>query len=580
MSVATHAQRFMTRFAMQWLLARQIRPFIKLAALASLLLNVALLAPALYMLQVFDRVFASGSIETLVMLALPVLAMLALGYCMDTARARTLAAAGRRVERCLAPEALATQLERAAAGARRDDDALRDVAQLRKLLGSAGVVAMFDAPWVPLYLLIITVMHPLLGGIAALGALLLLVLGMLTEYSTRRHTERAVAATRAAQRQADALLRNAECVVAMGMSGAAIADWETRCVDQHREQENLAHTSARLGALARIARQLLQVAALGFGAWLVIGREASPGVMIAATILLGRALQPVELLISGWKAMIESRAAWGRLCGRETLQRPARLALPPPKGRLDIEGLTFGFAASRTPLLRGVSFSVAPGESVGIVGPSASGKTTLLRLLLGVRRPLAGAVRLDGVDIAHWDRAALGRAVGYVPQDVELFAGTVAANIARLQKPDPDAVLRAAALARAHELILGLPEGYDTEIGEGGCLLSGGQRQRIALARALYGEPRLLVLDEPNANLDEEGDAALAAALVELKSRGVTVVVVTHRRALTSRLDRIAVLRNGKIEAYGHAASVLTRLGDTPRVLAFPAAAETIPVSA
>lgn len=565
---------------MQWLLARQIRPFIQLAALASLLLNVALLAPALYMLQVFDRVFASGSIETLVMLAVPVLAMLALGYCMDAARARTLAAAGRRVERCLAPEALATQLESAAAGARRDDDALRDVAQLRKLLGSAGVVALFDAPWVPLYLLIITVMHPLLGGIATLGALLLFALGMLTEYTTRRYTERAVAATRAAHRQADALLRNAECVVAMGMSGAATADWETRCVDQHREQENLAHASARLGAMARIARQLLQVAALGFGAWLVIGREASPGIMIASTILLGRALQPVELLISGWKAMIESRAAWGRLRERETLQRPARLALPDPRGRLDIERLTYGFAPDRAPLLRGVSFSVAPGESVGIVGPSASGKTTLLRLLLGMRHPQTGAVRLDGADISRWDRAALGRAIGYLPQDVELFAGTIAANIARLQKPDPEAVMRAAKLARAHELILGLPDGYDTEIGEGGCLLSGGQRQRIALARALYGEPRLLVLDEPNANLDEEGDAALAAALVELKARGVTVVVVTHRRALTSRLDRIAVLRNGKIEAFGHTASVLSRLGETPRVVAFPAAAGTIPVSA
>jgi PrtD family type I secretion system ABC transporter len=564
---------------MEWLLARQIRPFIKLAAFASLLLNLALLAPALYMLQVFDRVFASGSIETLVMLAVPVLLMLGLGYYMDAARARTLSAAGRRIETCLAPEALATQLDASAAGARRDDDALRDVSQLRKLLASPGVVALFDAPWVPLYLLIITVMHPLLGGIAALGALLLFGLGMLTEYGTRRHTERAMTAARASQRRVDALLRNAECVVAMGMSGAAIADWQTRCDEQHRSQEELAHTSARLGAMARIARQLLQVTALGFGAWLVIGREASPGIMIAATILLGRALQPVELLIGGWKAMIESRAAWRRLCERQVTERQARLALPTPKGRLDIERLTYGFSAQRPPLLRGVSFSVSPGESVGIVGPSASGKTTLLRLLLGMRNAQAGTVRLDGADISRWDRAALGRAIGYLPQDVELFAGTIAMNIARLQKPDPEAVMRAAKLAHAHDLIQQLSDGYDTEIGEGGCLLSGGQRQRIALARALYGEPRLLVLDEPNANLDEEGDAALAAALVELKSRGVTVVIVTHRRTLTSRLDRIAVLRNGKIETFGHTATVLSRLGETPKVLAFPAA-ESLQVSA
>jgi PrtD family type I secretion system ABC transporter len=564
---------------MDWLLSRQIRPFIRLAALASLLLNVALLAPALYMLQVFDRVFASGSLETLVMLGIPVLAMLALGYYMDAARARLLAAAGRRVEGCLAPEALNAQLRARATGAE-DDDALRDVAQLRKLLASAGVLALFDAPWVPLYLLIITCMHPLLGGIATLGALLLFGLGMLTEHSTRRHTERAMGATRAAQRRADALLRNAEAVVAMGMTGAAVAGWQQRCDEQHQAQEQLAHTGARLGAMARIARQLLQVTALGFGAWLVIGREASPGIMIAATILLGRALQPVELLIGGWKSMIEARTAWGRLGGRQTLLRPARLALPAPRGRLDIERLTYAVANNQEPLLRGVTFSVLPGESVGIVGPSASGKTTLLRLLLGMRDPQAGTVRLDGADISRWDREALGRAIGYLPQDVELFAGSVAMNIARLQKPDPEAVLRAATLARAHELILGLPEGYDTDIGDGGCRLSGGQRQRIALARALYGDPRLLVLDEPNANLDETGDAALAAALTELKSRGVTVVVVTHRRSLTSKLDRIAVLRNGKIETFGHTAAVLSRLGETPRVVAFPAASESLPVSA
>jgi PrtD family type I secretion system ABC transporter len=389
-----------------------------------------------------------------------------------------------------------------------------------------------------------------------------------------------VTAARAAQRQGDALLRNAECIVAMGMSGAAIAAWQQRCDEQHREQENLAHTSARLGAMARIARQLLQVAALGFGAWLVIGREASPGIMIAATILLGRALQPVELLIGGWKAMIEARAAWRRLCDRQTAQRPARLALPAPRGRLEVERLTYGFSAERPPLLRGVSFSLAPGESVGIVGPSASGKTTLLRLLLGMRHPQAGAVRLDGADIGRWDREALGRAVGYLPQDVELFAGSIATNISRLQKPDSAAVLRAAKLAQAHELILGLPDGYDTEIGDGGSLLSGGQRQRIALARALYGEPRLVVLDEPNANLDEEGDAALGAALVELKARGATVIVVTHRRSLTSRLDRIAVLRNGKIETFGHTATVLSRLGEASRVVAFPAASDTLQVSA
>lgn len=556
---------------MEWLLARQIRPFIKLAALASLLLNFAMLAPALYMLQVFDRVFASGSIETLVMLGLPVLLMLVLGYHMDAARARTLAAAGRRIESCLSPEALANQLDGRAAGGRGDDDALGDVAQLRKLLAAPGVVALFDAPWVPVYLLIITLMHPLLGGIATLGALLLFGLGLLTEARTRRLTVSALSAGSATRRQVDALLRNAECVVGMGMSSAALARWQDRNDGQQRAQEDLVRATATLGALARMSRQGLQAVALAFGAWLVIGREASPGIMIAATILLGRALQPVELLISGWKSMIEARAAWEKLKARPLRSRDSRLALPAPQGRLDVERLGFAVAPDRPALLRGISFSVLPGESLCIVGPSAAGKTTLLRLLLGIRVPQAGKVRLDGADVARWDRDALGRHVGYLPQDVELFSGSVAANIARLQQPDPEAVIRAARLAQAHELILQLPQGYDTEIGEGGCFLSGGQRQRIALARALYGEPRLLFLDEPNANLDEEGDQALAAALTELKARGVTVIAVSHRRSLASRMDRVAVLQDGKIQTFGYSAAVLARLAESPKVVAFPA---------
>ena len=244
----------------------------------------------------------------------------------------------------------------------------------------------------------------------------------------------------------------------------------------------------------------------------------------------------------------------------------------PPRAALDVEHVSFGFAQQRAPMIRGVTFSLAPGESLGIVGPSASGKTTLLRLLLGVRAPQAGTVRLDGADISRWDRDALGRAVGYLAQDVGLFAGSVAANIARLTTPDSAAVIRAAELAQAHDMILRLPEGYDTDIGEGGCRLSAGQRQRIALARALYGDPRLVILDEPNANLDDEGDTALCAALRALKERGVTVILVGHRRSVMNQLDRIAVLRNGKIEAFGAAQSVLTRLRDGAKVLPFPAA--------
>jgi len=559
---------------MRWLFAPQIRPFVSLAAIASLLLNLALLAPALYMLQVFDRVFASGSVETLVMLSIPVFILLALGYFMDAARARALAAAGRRIEASLAPAALASQLRQAAnAGADRNDDALKDVAQLRTLLASSGVVAIFDAPWVPLYLLIITLMHPLLGGIAALSAALLMGLNLVTEYATRRHTERALQAARATHRRADSLVRNAEAIVGMGMTTPAIAGWQRQCAEQHDAQEKLSVATSRFAALARVSRQALQAIALALGAWLVIGREASPGIMIATTILLGRALQPVELLIGGWKALSEARGAWKRLCNRTLSDGPqSRLALPAPKGRLDVERIVFTPVPNRPPLIRGIEFSLLPGESLGVVGPSASGKTTLVRLLLGIRAPQAGKVRLDGADIARCDRDALGRAVGYLPQDVELFAGSVAANIARLQEPDPQAVIRAAQLARAHELILRLPDGYETEIGEGGCLLSGGQRQRLALARALYGDPRLVILDEPNANLDEEGDEALCSVLAELKARGVTVILVGHRRRVMNQLDKLAVLRNGALEAIGPAANVLARLRDGAKVVPFPTA--------
>jgi len=558
---------------MRWLFAKQLRSFVTLAACTSFLLNLALLAPAMYMLQVFDRVFASGSVETLVMLSIPVVVILTFGYFMDAARTRALGAAGRRVEASLAPAALGNQLHQSAtSGVDRKDDALRDVAKLRALLASPGVVALFDAPWVPLYLIVIALMHPLLGVVATAGAMLLVGLSLVTEYATRRHTEHALQATRATNRRADSLLRNAEAIIGMGMTAPAIAAWNTKCAEQHVAQEKLGNASARFGALARMARQTLQATALGLGAWLVIGREASPGIMIAATILLGRALQPVEFLIGGWKALSEARSAWKRLSERTIAEVPqSRLVLPAPKGRLDVERIVFSPVPNRPPLIRGVEFSLLPGESLGLVGPSASGKTTLIRLLLGIRVPQAGKVRFDGADITRCDRSALGRAIGYLPQDVELFSGTVAENIARLQAPDSQAVVRAAQLARAHDLILRLPEGYETEIGEGGCLLSGGQRQRIALARALYGDPRLLILDEPNANLDEEGDEALCAALADLKVRGVTVVLVGHRQQVMSHLDKVAVLRNGTLEAIGPTAAVLARLRTSAKVLPFPA---------
>ena len=547
---------------MRWLFAPPLRPLVLLAGAVSLVLNLALLAPAVYMLQVFDRVFSSRSMETLGMLSLLAALALALAYFMDAVRAGALAWAARALDQRLSPAALASVLHDAAApGARPDNDLLRDIGQLRSFLGGNGVHALFDAPWIPLYILVITLMHPLLGLTAALGACFLAAIAVLTEKLTQAGVREAVARSRASARHAEALARNAEVIVGMGMTSAAVSAWQQDQEKLLEAQIGTGGRSAALGALARTARQALQVAMLGIGAWLVIGLDASEGIMVAATILFGRALQPVEQLVGGWRGMIGARAAWERLATKPVAP-PGRsaVALPAPAGRVAFENVVFAPLPGRPAVIRNLSFSLAPGESLGIVGPSASGKTTLVRLLLGIWKPHAGVVRLDGADVAGWDRDALGAHVGYLPQDVELFSGTVAQNIARLGPVDSQRVVEAARLAHAHDMILRLPEGYETQIGPSGCVLSGGQRQRIALARALYGNPRLVVLDEPNASLDGDGERALAAALAELKQRGTTVVLVGHRPALMSALDRLAVLNEGALEAFGPASAVLARL--------------------
>lgn len=564
---------------MKWLFVRRLRSFVLLAAAASFVLNVALLMPAIYMMQVFDRVFTSNSVETLLMLGLITLLFLVLGSFVDTVRTRALAWAGRSLDRRLAPAAIRNSLQEAAAGPGRvDTDALRDIAQLRTFLSGPGVLALFDAPWATLYLALITLMHPLLGLAATLGAVVLVALGVVTDRLTRDSAGQSLQLSRTSTRTAEKLARNAEVIVGMGMTGTAVARWREHHEQSLQAQEAHGRISSVLAALARTLRQVLQVVMLGLGAWLVINMQASSGIMIAATILLSRALQPVEHLISGWRALTDARGAWQRL-GERAVDVPAdsSVALPAPSGRIEVERLAYAFAPSRPALLKNVNFALAPGDSLGVIGASASGKTTLVRLLLGLSRPQTGCVRLDGADMSRWDRDALGEHVGYLPQAVELFSGTVGENIARLRAgSSPEAserVVRAARLAHAHEMILQLPDGYETQIGDGGAVLSGGQRQRIALARALYGDPRVIVLDEPNAHLDTAGEAALLAALIELKARGVTVIMVTHSAALMAALDKLALLKNGTLELFGPSAAVLARLRSPAapqRVVAFP----------
>ena len=542
-------------------LASRYRPFFLFAGLFSLAINLLLLVPPLYMLQVFDRVLASRSVETLVVLTVAAIVALLVMAGRDVLRARLLAAAGAALDRGLGPrvlDGLLAQTARLSGGAYLNG--LRDVNTLRTFLGGAGLMALFDAPWLPIFLLVIFLFHPMLGIVALVGALAMLVLAVLNERLTRKPIERSQVEARRAGRFIDANVRNAEVVNALGMLPAVTQRWAKLNDAALLEQMRANRIGGSLTGWTKFARQFIQLAMLAVGALLVVSQDVTAGVMIAATILLGRALAPVETLIAGWRSLVEAKNAWRRLHELLTANPPAEAGteLPAPEGRVELEGVAFRLGDKVT--LRGVSFKLAAGEALGLIGPSASGKSTLARLIVGVWKPAAGVVRLDGADVAAWPRERLGPHLGYLPQDVELFGGTVAENIARLGAPDATEVVLAAQRAQVHDLILRLPKGYDTEIGDAGQALSPGQRQRIALARALYGRPRLVVLDEPNANLDHEGEEALVRVLETLKAEGTTVVVIAHRPSLLRNVDKMLVLSDGAVTSFGPRAEVMARV--------------------
>ena len=540
----------------------ELKRFFAFAALFSVAINLLLLAPTLYMLQVFDRVLASRSEETLVVLTVAAAVALVAMSLLDMLRSRLLVAAGASLDRRLGPRVLEGLLANAArAGGSEYVHGLRDVAVVRSVLAGQGVLALYDTPWLLIFLGIIFLFHPLLGAVAVAGALVMALLAILNERATREPLEQAQAEARRAGRLIDANLRNAEVTSALGMLGGVTRRWMALNDAALGAQMRATNLGSSFTAATRFTRQLLQVAMLGIGAWLVVEQHVTSGIMIAGTILLGRALAPVESLIGAWRGLVEARGAWARLRKLLAEGAPGKATeLPVPKGTLKIERVAFGIKGVERPILRGLTLELAAGESLGIVGPSASGKSTLARLIVGVWRPTSGTVRLDGADVAAWPRESLGPHVGYLPQDVELFGGSVAENIARLGEPDAERVIQAAQRAHVHELILRLPKGYDTDIGDGGGALSPGQRQRIALARALYGNPRLVVLDEPNANLDHEGDAALVRALDALKADRVTVVVIAHRPSLLRGVDRMLVLREGAVELFGPRNEIMARI--------------------
>ncbi|KQZ42407.1 type I secretion system permease/ATPase [Duganella sp. Root1480D1] len=556
------------------------RPLLVVAAF-SFLVNLLLLAPALFMLQVFDRVLASQSKETLLVLSLGMVIALGLMLMLDYLRSRLQGVIGNLIAEQLSPVVVKAMLERSARGVGRTSaEGLRDVAALRNLFSAQGLLALFDTPWAVVYVAVIWLAHPLLGATAASASVLMLVLAVLNDRITRRGIETLQKEAAKATRYLESSLQNAEVVQSLGMSDALIGRWQGQNARVSELQGATARKSVAMAAFTRMTRQLVQIMMQALGAYLVISGEGTPGILVATTVLLGRALSPVEQVVGSWRTLAEARLGFARLTDLlgAAGEQPERMKLPAPVGRLQAQGLVFRPLQSERMILAGVTFSLEPGESLAIIGASGAGKSTLARLLTGLWTPNTGTVRLDGVDLAQWPRHELGPWLGYLPQDVELFPGTVADNIARLGEADAEKVVLAAQRAGVHALILGLPQGYDTQIDGMGVMLSPGQRQRIALARALYGDPKLLVLDEPNSNLDGAGELALADALKALSGQ-VTVIVVTHRSTLVQHMDKMLVLDGGRVQHFGTVAEVMQAMQPGQgragaQVVAMPRAAE------
>lgn len=530
--------------------------------LFSIVINLLMLTMPIYMLQVYDRVITTGHLETLISLTLIAIgAFLALGV-LDMLRSTIGVRTACWFEEQLSPVFLSISVQAQLKGRPLGIQPLRDLSEIRALIASPSLNIFFDAPWVPIFVILIWLLHPALGVLAICGALLLLLLSIVNDRLTRQPSKEVSASSVSAMQQAESTVRNAETISAMGMLPAIIKNWRMTFADILRGTQRAGERASIILGLGKFCRFTLQMGVLGLGAYLVLLNELSPGSMIAGSILLGRALAPVEMAMSAWRNITSARIAYDRLlqCLNENPLPERRLRLPAPQGKITAEELTYYDPIHRTPILRRVSFNVEPGEVLVVVGPSGAGKSTLCRFLVGVAKPNSGSVRIDGSDIQHWNMEHLGQYLGYLPQSIELFAGTVRENIARLGQHDDNAVVQAAMLAQAHEMIQRLPNGYDTEIGHGGAKLSGGQRQRIGLARAVYGDPRILVLDEPNSNLDQAGEMALITAIQTLKSRGVATVIVGHRRSTLTVADKIMVLQDGAVALLGQRDEVLSRL--------------------
>lgn len=540
------------------------RAFVEIA-IFSAATNLLLFVSPLYLLQIYDRVLPSSSLETLIYLSLIGAAALVVLGALEVIRAIYANRVASKLDAQLGDEAFFASATGARAGLG-DVQPLRDLATVRSFIATRSIFFLFDLPFAPIFIVALYFMHPLLCLITVIGLVLMFAIAWANQKATTAGALKSSEALGSSMNIAQTFVRNFETVRALGMTSNVMGAWGQRYADSLVLSDKVAGTNAVFGGISRFTRTLLQSAILGTGAYLVLQGSMSAGMIFASSLISGRALQPFDQIIGGWRQIIDSWRAWKRLSALSESglgQKPKTMALPPPKGAITLDQVIYAPPDTdlNRPVIKRVSLLVAAGESVAIVGPSRAGKSTLARLIVGAIAPNSGLVRLDGADLRTWDSDQLGRQIGYLAQDVELFPGTIAENIARFDPAASDEqVVTAAMNANAHQLILSQKKGYMTEIGPGGVRLSGGERQRIGLARALYGNPRLMVLDEPNSNLDMEGEQALQEAIDKAKARGTTVLLITHKPSIASRCDRVLMLRDGVVELYGPSADVLRQL--------------------
>jgi PrtD family type I secretion system ABC transporter len=539
-------------------------------------INLLQLTGPLFMLEVYDRVLPGRSVPTLVAISILALVMFAFQGLLDVLRSRVLVRIACSVDETLSPRVfdLAAKLPLKAITPA-SFQPVHDLDRIRSFMSTVGPAAFFDLPWMPLYLGICFIFHPLIGWAATVGGVILIGITIATEFLSRQPARDAAGVADGRMGLAEASRRNAEVVQAMGMAGRLGARWHEHNKRHLAAQQRVADISGGMAALSRILRMILQSAVLGIGAWLVINQQATAGIIIASSILTSRALAPVEVTLGHWRSFIAARQSWRRLNGLlgAVAAEHSRMELPRPKETLTLEAVGVNPPGTNRIVVQGVAFQLKAGQGLGVIGPSASGKSSLVRAIVGVWPALQGKIRVDGAAIDQWTPEALGPHIGYLPQDMELFAGSVAENIARFEPDAPsEKVIAAAQAANVHELILGLPNGYETQVGDSGNSLSAGQRQRIGLARALYGDPFLVVLDEPNSNIDREGDEALTKAILGVRARGGIVVVVCHRPSALAGVDMVLVMLNGRQQAFGPKEQVLQAPQQPQQPAAMPAA--------